>query len=248
MSPVALVTGASRGLGAAAAARLARDGYGVAVCHEPNPVMAELASGVVAGIRNAGADAEAFEADLANPAQVSGLVGEVTARFGGMDAIVSNAAVDRVVDWESLDTDEWDHTMNVNVRATWLLAKAAAPSLRSSANASITTVSSIMAATGATGRMPYSTSKEAIVGLTRVLARTLGPDGVRVNCIMPGAIRTESETERFSGVDDEVIAMQSIKRRGTADDVAGVFSFLAGADSGFITGQVICVDGGWVML
>lgn len=242
--PVAMVTGASRGLGSAAAERLAADGFAVAVCHEPDPARAAEATEVAERISSRGGLAQAFAADLGEPEEIDRLIAEVTVRFGRLDVLIANAAIDRVVDWEQLPPAEWDTTFDVNVRATWLLARAAAPWLRVSGSASIVTVSSIMAVTGTPGRLPYSTSKAAIIGLTRVLARTLGADGIRVNCVMPGAIRTESETERFTGVDDDVIALQSLKRRGLAVDVAGVFSFLAGPDAAFVTGQTICVDGG----
>jgi len=116
---------------------------------------------------------------------------------------------------------------------------------------SVVTISSVLAQIGAPNSLAYGTTKAGLIGFTRSLARELGPRGVRVNCVMPGAIRTEEELESFPdqvAVEKEVLQHQILQRRGTADDVAGVVSFLVGPDSAFMTGQTVCVDGGWVML
>ncbi|MBO9625303.1 MAG: SDR family oxidoreductase [Microbacterium sp.] len=243
--PVALVTGASRGIGAAVCRRLAETGWDVAVAHEPVEAMQRMAEDLAADLTTQGATARAYSADLRDAAAVAELVASIARDFGRLDALVSNAAVDRITDWREISIDEWDLTMDVNVRAAWLLARASLDLLAAGSNSSIVLVSSTMARSGQPGRLHYSVSKSALLGMARTLSREVGPEGIRVNAVMPGAIRTESETERFgTDVDEAVIAQQSIRRRGVAADVAHAIRFLVSPEASFITGQVLAIDGG----
>ena len=151
--------------------------------------------------------------------------------------------------WREITVADWDFMQAVNVRATWLLINAAYDDLKKH-QGNIITVTSVMTETGQPGQIHYSASKSAIIGLTRSLAREIGADGVRINSVMPGAIRTEHEVSLAPDpkpVDDLILPLQSLKRRGFPIDLAGAFVFLASEDAAFITGQVINVDGGWVM-
>lgn len=243
--PVALVTGASRGIGAATCRRLADAGWDVAAAHEPIDSMRLMATDLAAELSAREATVRAYSADLQNPDAVADLVGRVVEDFGRIDALVSNAAVDRITPWRDIAVDEWDLTMDVNVRAAWLLARAAFEALAASANPSIVLVSSTMARSGQPGRLHYSVSKSGLLGMARTLAREVGPDGIRVNAVMPGAIRTESETERFGpDVDAAVIESQALRRRGLPEDVADAIRFLVSSEASFITGQVLAIDGG----
>jgi 3-oxoacyl-[acyl-carrier protein] reductase len=246
----ALITGASRGIGAAAARRFAAEDAVVALGHEPTAEMARLAGAVAEEIRAAGGTAVAIAADLGSPDGPAQLVRAARAAVGPLDVLVANAAATGRAAWDEISVQQWDHLQAVNVRGTWLLAKAARDDLVNSGHGSIITLTSVMVRTGQPGALHYTASKAAILGITRALARELGPSGVRVNAVMPGAIRTEQEQELSAdgeALAAEILPQQALKRRGYADDLAGAFVFLASDDAAFVTGQVVCVDGGWVM-
>ncbi|GAB3609314.1 3-oxoacyl-ACP reductase FabG [Humibacter ginsengiterrae] len=247
---VALVTGASRGMGAVAAMHLARIGASVLVGSSPRPGSVEEAESVAVSIIAAGGNARVAAADLADPAGPEQLVAAVVEEWGRLDIVIANAAVTGEAEWNAISLESWDLVQNVNVRSTYLLARAAHPWLLRSPAASFIAVTSVMADTGQPGALHYTASKAAIIGLVRALAREVGPDGIRVNGVMPGAIQTEDELLRFPDqerLSTEILPLQALKRRGVASDLAGTFGFLAGDLSGFITGQIITVDGGWVM-
>lgn len=246
---VALITGGSRGIGAAVARLYSANGAAVSIAHEPNEEMKKLADLLAEEINLSGGKAIAISGDLADPRCPEDLVTQTHRAFGDISIIVANAAASSATKWNEITTSEWDLIQNVNVRSTWLLVKAAYEDLRKT-HGSIITVTSVMVQTGQAGKLHYSTSKSAIIGMTRVLARELGADGIRVNSVMPGAIQTEQELEETpdqARVANDILPKQSLKRRGVSSDLAGTFLFLASTDSSFITGQVINVDGGWVM-
>lgn len=247
---VALITGASRGIGAAAATHLAALGAAVIVAAEPRDERVAEAEAVAGGIIAAGGAARVVSADLADPVEVERLVRVAAEAWGRLDVVIANAAATGTSAWNEIPLEAWDRVVDVNLRGTYLLARAAHPWLRRSPAASFIAVTSVMAETGQPGALHYTASKAGIIGLVRALARELGPDGVRVNAVMPGAIQTEDELIRFPDqerLSAEILPLQALKRRGVAADLAGAFGFLAGELSAFITGQIITVDGGWVM-
>jgi 3-oxoacyl-[acyl-carrier protein] reductase len=246
---VAIVTGASRGIGAAVCERFAREGARVVVNSAPEERMESLAADVVDRIVSGGGEAISVVADVSDEAQVDRMVATARDEFGDVDVMVANAATATRLPWTDFSVEEWDRIHAVNVRGTYLCARAVQEGMLRQGGGSIITVSSVMAHLGMTGSLAYVTSKAAIVGLTRALAREVGKDGIRVNAVMPGAIRTEHEVEQ--GRDESASAAraaerQSLPRRGYAGDLAGTFLYLASDDSAFVTGQVIAVDGGWV--
>lgn len=246
----ALITGASRGIGAAVARRFAQEGAAVAIGHEPTPEMERLAADLADELCGGGATAVALGADLADRTGPAALVQAARDALGPLDIVVANAAASGRSHFTELSVEQWDLVQAVNVRGTWLLAKAAYPDLKASGHGVLITLTSVMVMTGQPNALHYTASKAAILGMTRELAREMGPDGVRVNAVMPGAIRTEQEVEMSPDADDvasRILPKQSLQRRGYATDLGGAFAFLASDDAEFITGQVVCVDGGWVM-
>jgi len=245
---VALVTGASRGIGAATARALAAAGAQVAVNHPPDETMAGLAAEVAASIEGDGGRAVAVAGDVGDAASVAAMVAEVERRLGPVGVLVANAAATERRAWEEIDEQAWDRIMRVNLKGAWLCARAVVGGMRAAGGGAIVTVSSVTVELGATDALHYVTSKAGLIGFTRALARSVGADGIRVNCVMPGGIRTEQELDFYpdqEAIAAQMAAVQSMPRRGLPEDVADAVVYLASEASGFVTGQVLTVDGGW---
>jgi 3-oxoacyl-[acyl-carrier protein] reductase len=246
---VAIVTGGARGIGAACVERLARDGASVVFSYRRHePVAKALAERLTAD----GTPAVAMRSDVAQAADCDALVGAAVDRFGRLDILVNNAAeTDTHRPWTEISEADWDHVMAVNAKGPFLMVRAAYPHLAASPAGRIVNIGSVTFRLGQAGLLHYVSSKGALIGFTRSLARELGPSGITVNTVEPGAIRTEMELDLFGDRDEEtgrvMATKQSIRRRGVAADVAGAVAFFASDDAGFITGQSLLVDGGWAM-
>ncbi|WP_382396364.1 SDR family NAD(P)-dependent oxidoreductase [Georgenia alba] len=242
---VAVVTGGARGIGREIACRLLSDGHRVAildVLESATKTAGELSDrgrclGLRVDVSDEGAVADAFTA-------VSGALGPI-------GVVVNNAALTAVHrPWESVTGDQWDRTMAVNVRAAFLCARAGIEQMRPQRWGRVVNLSSVTFLSGQRHLIDYVSSKGAIVGLTRSLAREVGADMITVNAVSPGSIRTEIDVENFpdqAAVAAQQAAVQAIPRRGTPADIAGVVSFLCSEDASFMTGQLLNVDGGWLM-
>jgi 3-oxoacyl-[acyl-carrier protein] reductase len=248
---VALVTGAWRGIGAAVCRGYADEGAAVAINFPPHhPTARGHAEALASELTARGGRAMAVEADVSDRKEVNAMVAAVEAELGGVGILVANAAATARMDWMALDESEWHRVMDVNVTGTLLCAQAVYPTMRQAGHGKIITVSSVMVELGAKRALHYVTSKAALIGFTRALAREVGPFGICVNSVMPGSIRTESEEELFPGQSmttaEAQSKRQSIPRRGIAEDLTGAFVYLASRESDFVTGQMLVVDGGWV--
>ncbi|MBU9358854.1 SDR family NAD(P)-dependent oxidoreductase [Burkholderia multivorans] len=235
----ALVTGGSRGIGAAIAKRLAADGADVAITYEKS---AERAQAVVAEIETLGRRAVAIQADSADPAAVRAAVDRAADTLGGLDILVNNAGIFRAGSLDALTLDDIDATLNVNVRAVIVASQAAARHLREGGSI-VSTGSCLATRVPDAGMSLYAASKAALIGWTQGLARDLGPRAITVNIVHPGSTDTDMNPADGEHADAQ-LARMAIPRYGKADDVAALVAFVVGPEGRSINGTGLTIDGG----
>jgi 3-oxoacyl-[acyl-carrier protein] reductase len=192
-----------------------------------------------------GGKAHALAADLSQTRHIAGIVEEAARVFGRIDILVNNAGILSEVPTETLTEEQWDRLMAINLKAVFFVTQAVLPWLIRQGAGSIVNISSLAARVGGiAAAADYATSKAGVIGLTRTLARQYGPKGIRVNAVAPGPIMTEMTRHWPKAVLDEFIARIPLRRLGAAEDVARVVVFLAGPESGYLTGVTIDVNGG----
>jgi NAD(P)-dependent dehydrogenase (short-subunit alcohol dehydrogenase family) len=242
-APVAVVTGAARGIGRRVAEVLAGEGYALALLDLREPVE------VVDAARRRGVEALGVAGDVAAEADVARLAELVPERFGRVDVLVNNAGVSLLAAAEATTPAQWRRVLEVNLTGPFLLCQALGGAMLRAGRGSIVNIASIAGLQGFADRAAYNASKHGLVGLTRTLAAEWGGRGVRVNAVCPGWVRTEMDAADQAGggyTDDDIVGRVPMARFASPDDVAAAVAFLADpARSGFVNGVVLPVDGGW---
>lgn len=243
---VAIVTGGGHGIGKAYALRLAEEGAKV--------VIAELdeaaAHAVAAELNEQGQQALGIRTDVSDPASLDQMVAATLRKFGRIDVLINNAAIFATVPmsrspFDQITVAEWDLMMSVNLKGAWLASCAVIPQMRKQQYGKIINVSSGTALKGSPSRIHYVTSKAGILGFTKTLANEVGKDNICVNCVAPGSTLSEEQPdEGVLQMRNDAIHTRALKRVQTPEDLTGAVVFFASADSDFITGQTLVVDGG----
>lgn len=232
-----LVTGGSGGIGRAICLAFALEGFDIAFCYDKNGDGAEETAEL---LRKAGAGVQVFHCDVSDEKSVE----EMFSSVYGLEILVNNAGISSFGLIQEISLAQWERVFRVNMTGAFLCTRAAIPKLLRRGNGCIVNISSMWGEVGASCEAVYSSCKAGIIGFTKALAKELGPSGIRVNCVSPGVIDTDMNKE----LDDETINAlcrdTPLMRIGSPEDVAGVIGFLASPDSGFITGQVLPVNGG----
>lgn len=243
MSKVALVTGASRGIGAAIATRLASDGFKVVVNYAGST---EKAEAIVADIVAAGGEAIAIQADVANADQVKALVKQTVDTFGQLDCVVNNAGITRDGLLMRMKEADFDAVVDTNLKGAFLVTQAASrPLMKTSGR--IINIASVVGITGNPGQANYVAAKAGLIGLTKSVARELASKGVTANAICPGFIETDMTDELTDDQRNLSLGQIPLKRFGQTQDIAALVSFIASDEARYITGQTLAVDGGMTM-
>lgn len=244
---VALVTGAAAGIGAACAKRLAKDGVAIGVLDLDEARCAET----VQAIKEAGGEAVALAADISKREPVFAAVQKLREAFGPVNVLVNNAGVTDFTPFEEVTDELWDFVYAVNVRGPFLATQAVLPDMKAGHWGRIVNISSSSAQTGAINMVTYSSSKGAVVTMTRSMAQEFGPFGITVNNIPPGSvmgtIMSEANRDRFQIPTEVLLATLPVRRMGEPDDIANACAWLCLEESSYVTGQTIGVNGGRVV-
>ena len=241
---VALVTGSSRGLGRACALRLAREGMRVAVHYVRGEAAAE---GVVAEIRAAGGEAQAFGADVASPEACADLVKRVSDAFGSLDVLVNNAGVTRDTLALRMKAEDWQLVIDTNLSSAFHLTKGALRGMLRGGWGRVVNVSSVVGLMGNVGQANYVAAKAGLIGLTKALAREYAGKGVTVNAVAPGFIESDMTEGLPEALKAAYLQQIPVGRFGHPEEVAAAIAFLVGVESSYINGQTLTIDGGMLM-
>ena len=244
MSKTVLITGASGGIGSACVRLFAAEGYKVAIHYNTDKAAADKLKDELHGI---GCEAVSVWADLRDEAAVNGMFAEIEAQLGEVDVLVNNAGVSQQKLFTDTTLADYDYVFGVNTLGTVNCCRAALPSMIRRKSGRIINISSMWGVSGASCEVLYSASKAAVIGFTKALAKEVGPSGITVNCIAPGVINTKMN-KNLTEEDMAVLSDETpLCRIGEPEEVAQAVAFLASEKSSFITGQILGVDGGFIV-
>ena len=244
MKKVALITGSSRGIGRAVAYQLAHEGYAVCINYIERK---DKADELVALLQSEGCEAIAVQADVADRAAVNAMVKKTEEAFGSVTLLVNNAGVAGQALFQDVTDEMWNRYFSVNLNGMRHTIQAVLPGMLHEKAGAIVNISSIWGQHGASCEVTYSCTKHAIIGLTRSLAMELAPSGIRVNCVAPGVINTDMVQVLGQETLRDLAQQTPLGRLGTPEDIAHAVSYLASDNAGFVTGQVLAVDGAFIL-
>ena len=240
---VALVTGGARGIGKAICERLAEDGAVIAVVD----ILLEVAEKTASEFRDKGIEAMAIAANVAKPEDADAAVKAVVEKFGKVDILINNAGVTRDNLMMRMTEQDWDLVIDVNLKGTFNFTKAATRYMMKARYGKIVNIASVVGRMGNAGQANYSASKAGVIGLTKTTAKEFASRNVMANAVAPGYIATEMTEKLSEEAKKAFLDVIPMKKQGSAQDVANVVAFLCSADSDYVTGQVIGIDGGLYM-
>ena len=238
---IAVITGAGRGIGAAVALRLARDGFGVAVCYNNSRGGAEKTA---EKILSAGGYARAYHMDITDSAEVNSVMEQIESGMGDIAVLVNNAGIAEQSLFTDITDEMWRKMLETNLSGAFYCSRAVLPFMIRRKSGKIINIASIWGETGGSCEVHYSAAKAGLIGMTKALAKEVGLSGITVNCVSPGVILTDMTAHFDSDTMNALKEETPLNRIGTPEDVAGTVSFLASADADFITGQDVPVNGG----
>ncbi len=239
-----LVTGGAKGIGADVCRKLALKGYSVAIHYNTSKKEAfELKDDIL----SLGVDAEVFKADITNSSEVKRMFNAIDARFGELFGLVNNAGISEQALFTDITDEMWENMLSTNLSGAFYCSREAVRRMLKNKDGKIVNIASMWGEVGASMEVHYSASKAGLIGLTKALAKELGPSGINVNCVSPGVVNTDMMKE-FSPADVAVLKDETpLNRIGEPIDVANAVAFLISRSSDFITGQVLAVNGGFII-